>query len=384
MVIHCATGLKNSGDEAILLQLLRQYKATFDITVISLNKKYTEQLHSNITVISNSGKDCVKAIKMCDVFVLGGGGLLQDSTSIYNVFRWLSKLKSALKYHKKTYVYANSIGPLKHFFNRKLIKKYLSKVDYITLRDNRSFQLLQKLGVTSNITVTADPVFSLCVSEENEKHAVNQFQLHNAYVSIAVRHWFDMVPFLPVSLCTKYHIKTKNNRKKYDKYINELRNAVVFINEKLHLPVYFISFFHERDSNVAKDILNTKDLLDQNRIIDNEFITPEEIITIIKKSRFLIGMRLHSIIYAVNAGVPVIPIIYEEKIKGIIEIAKLEKYSIDIENMTSKYLIEKINILHDEIHLQKSTEYEVREYMKSKEKINQEIMMRLIKFETNK
>jgi polysaccharide pyruvyl transferase WcaK-like protein len=40
---------------------------------------------------------------------------------------------------------------------------------------------------------------------------------------------------------------------------------------------------------------------------------------LVKKMEIMIGMRLHSLIYATNAGVPVVGLVYEPKIEGVLK-----------------------------------------------------------------
>ena len=136
MVICGASGLNNSGDEAILEVLLNQYQKQFDITVISLNPSNTCLYHEDIKCVSLKDKTaCGDSLKKADVFLLGGGGLFQDETSIFNVFRWANVLNLAIKYVPKCIVYANSIGPLKYKVSRNVVKNVLNKVNIISVRD---------------------------------------------------------------------------------------------------------------------------------------------------------------------------------------------------------------------------------------------------------
>ena len=111
MVIQCCSGIRNSGDEAILETLLRQYEKEYDITVISKNPQYTSKMHESVKTCENH-RSCCNAVKNCDVFVLGGGGLLQDETTVYNVAVWLRYLSLAGRLGKTTILYANRIGAL--------------------------------------------------------------------------------------------------------------------------------------------------------------------------------------------------------------------------------------------------------------------------------
>ena len=127
LVIHCASGIKNTGDEAILDVLLSDFHNRCDITVISLDAAYSERMHPGIRFLNNTDPGWRKAVKECDLFILGGGGLIQDTTTCFNVGRWLSKLRYAMKCGKKTMVYANSLEPFRYGWNRRMAAKCLKK-----------------------------------------------------------------------------------------------------------------------------------------------------------------------------------------------------------------------------------------------------------------
>jgi polysaccharide pyruvyl transferase WcaK-like protein len=73
---------------------------------------------------------------------------------------------------------------------------------------------------------------------------------------------------------------------------------------------------------------------------------------IIKKSKFVIGARYHSIVFSINNNKQFISLSYENKMKNIFEILALEDYSLDMtklptENIEELYL-SKISNLVDE------------------------------------
>ena len=54
---------------------------------------------------------------------------------------------------------------------------------------------------------------------------------------------------------------------------------------------------------------------------------------IIAKSQLLVGARYHSIVFAINNGVPFLALSYEHKIMGLLETLKCEDRVIDISNV---------------------------------------------------
>lgn len=363
LVIQCCSGLKNSGDEAILQSVVMQYQDEYEIYVISENAAYTQKMHPGINVCSGY-RECCSAIAACDAFLLGGGGLLQDETTVYNVVKWLRYLRFALKKGKKTVLYANSIGPLNWKLNRRLVRKYLNKVGLITLRDEISAQLLEEIGVHGKIAVTADPVFSI-----EWKGGAALGEPDGDYVCMALRHWYDVVPFIPVSICNKFQIRGRLNRQKYENYIRVMAAAADYINEVWNKKVVFVSFLYGRDGKVARDILKLVNHKN-NVVLEEEYMTPMQMMNIISRAQLLIGMRLHSIIYAICTNTPVLPVIYSSKVRGMVEENRLAEYSISMKELRKDKLIALLNKVKEESAVQKKILAQQYRKMREKEKEN--------------
>ena len=323
MVIHCASGMENSGDEAILQVLLRRYTPDFEVTVISLGSAKTLALHGAMGIRALGERDaaCRQAISDCDVFILGGGGLLQDKTTIFNPSRWLAKLRLAQRMGKKTCLYANSVGELRFGINRRMVARALKKVHLITLRDALSAELLEQLGV-AGAQVTADPAFRLALpTPEEQAAAQSKYHLPAEYICIAIRHWYDTNAVIPVKIATRLGLRSRKNARQYERYTGVMAEITQRINRELGLPVVFLSMCRGRDARVARDILEKLPENAGNIIIDDPAMTPQDALATTGggccQCKLLLGMRLHSLIYAANLGIPMVPIVYQEKVQGL-------------------------------------------------------------------
>lgn len=369
MLIQCCSGIRNSGDEAILETLVRQYGEDWDITVISRDPLYTTEMHEKVKTCGDH-RSCCHAVRSCDVFVLGGGGLLQDETTVYNVARWLRYLRLAIRLGKPTAVYANSVGPLRWRINRFLVKRYLNRTDLITLRDEESAQLLERLGVRSRTSVTADAVFSFPV-----RSAAPQRE-EGGYVCMALRHWYDTHPFIPVAVCSRLHIRSRKNRRKYGEYIRTMAAVTDYINRVWKKKVVFVSFLYGRDGAVARDILGLVNS-GENEIIEEEYMAPERVMDIIGGADLLVGMRLHSIIYGICTSTPVLPVVYSDKVRGMVRMNRLERYCVSMEELQPGRVIRQLELVWEERALQKTILKEQFEIMREKEKENKELLGKL-------
>lgn len=346
IVISCASGFKNSGDEAILQAILENIdSSTCSVKVISFDPEYTKKMHLVEAIPHFDKKNHLwkEAILECDLFIMGGGGLLQDETTVYNISFWLQKLKFAIKHDKKTYVFANSLGPINYKFNHNKIMKVLKNTTFISVRDKQSFEYLRENNI-NQVELTSDPVFALHLIEERLSTTMfEKYQLNEKYVVISLRHWFDTIPLIPVKVCVKFNLKTRDNQRKYENYRYSFEQYVRFLNERYGYQVVFVPMCSGRDEKIANEILAP--ITNFKNISIEDELTPLEIIELIKRSQFVLGMRLHSLIYAIRVGKPFVALIYSSKVRGILELANLSEYSVEIKELSANQLVKVTELL---------------------------------------
>ena len=384
VVIHCASGLGNIGDEALLMSFIAKYWENYDIIVLCADKSIARQYTGYKKCLNDTDSRCKKAIRDCDIFVLGGGGLFQDETSIYNVYRWGRHLSYAKKLGKKTFVYANSVGPLKYVWSRRYVAGVLEDVDAITLRDKESLELLKKINIT-NAQVTADGVFGLqSVESKVSKSNISESKLSEnkitdesakPYVCVVVRHWFDCIPFIPVSICKKLGIQSKKNRIEYEKFIDSIVRIIDAINKDYDYDVVLLPFMKDRDFKVSQDIISRLQNKERNQIVPEEDFGVYNYFSIIKNARLVIGMRLHSIIFAIMSATPFIALNYSKKVGALLEYLGFGELKTDVTNLHCRDvtdLIEYVERHRDEII---SNEVTAAKKMKVLEAVNDELFL---------
>ena len=89
------------------------------------------------------------AIGRADVVLSGGGGLLQNATSLRSLLYYAAILREAIRARRKTMIFAQSIGPL-DFWGRLVVRSFCKGLDRATVRDERSRRLFAS-------TRSADP-----------------------------------------------------------------------------------------------------------------------------------------------------------------------------------------------------------------------------------
>jgi polysaccharide pyruvyl transferase CsaB len=158
-------GFGNAGDELVLLALIQQLRrARHDvpITVFSARPHQTAE-HFGVKAVSRwKPWSWVAALWHAEIFILGGGGLLQESTGVWNHIYYLSLLSLAKVLRCRTEVRALGVDPIMHWWNRiwtRFVFDYL--VDYVSVRDTESQRALETTGVVRRLWRVPDLVFNL-------------------------------------------------------------------------------------------------------------------------------------------------------------------------------------------------------------------------------
>jgi polysaccharide pyruvyl transferase CsaB len=152
-------GMGNGGDEALLASLLQMLPHNVQPLVLSANPKATEELHQVESCDRYMVWSLLKALKRSDVFIWGGGSLMQDATSARNPIYYGGLMGLARGMGLKTIAWAQGIGPLHRSLSRWVTKRAFRACDRVTVRDHGSAQLLADWQIPC--IVAPDPVWAL-------------------------------------------------------------------------------------------------------------------------------------------------------------------------------------------------------------------------------
>ncbi len=297
-VISGYYGFRNAGDEAILTAMLNSFKSflpDMEFTVLSGDPHYTSINHGVKSIHRFSFWQIVKAISNCHVFISGGGSLLQDSTSRKSLLYYLSLIALANLFNKPVMLYAQGIGPISSGFLKKLTGYVLRKVNCITVRDAESKKFLTDLGIDENkVKVTADVVFLLPKTQlQDGKILLNRFGVRqeNPLIGVAVRSWGN------------------------DNYFGALVDALDALADR-GKQILLIPFQYPFDMGCVRKLQRA--LRHPVKILDRECDT-QEMLSIVGNLETVIGMRLHSLIFAAAMAVPFVALEYDPKVTGFVE-----------------------------------------------------------------
>lgn len=296
-------GFNNLGDEAILEAMIRSISSmdeNVELTVLTATPELTSRELGISAVHRSKLFSVLRAVAGTDVLISGGGSLLQDTTSKRSIHYYLAVIIFGLMFRKPVMLYSHGIGPVTKASNRRIMKWVLSRVDAITVRETNSRQDLIEMGVDPDkIHVTADPVVDM---EKIEKDTGRRI-LCEAFGKKA----FDR-PVIGLSMRTK-DFSTEANRQKLKKLIQSLSQSHELVMIPFHLKEDLEICLWAKELGIA--------------VIDREY-KAREIMSVVENLDALIGVRLHSLIFAAVAEVPILGISYDPKIDYFLETLGLE------------------------------------------------------------
>ena len=294
-VISGYYGFGNLGDEALLDIIVARLRARFpslELDVLSATPVQTaERLGVTATPRWDSGA-VRAAIDRSDVVISGGGGLLQNATSIRSLLYYASIVRSGVRAKKKTMIFAQSIGPLDTL--GQLAVRYLCKgVNRATVRDARSYDLLRALLPDTPVERVADPVFLYDLAEEAVDLSHDGLgQESGPYAVVSVRKIGGLSDGVPTIARAIDRLAN----------VHGIRSALVTLGGA---PDAEASTLVIRSCSTAPMLLPSSDLA--------------KTAAVIRSARVAIGMRLHALILAARFAVPFLAIPYDPKVAALCE-----------------------------------------------------------------
>jgi len=302
IAISGSYGGMNLGDEAILEGILGPLRASVpaDITVFSRNPSDTLARHAverSVNVRALTRKEAVQEIRDLDLLILGGGGILYER----DVAAYLREVFIAHELGVPVMVYAISAGPLDSHASRKAVREALSSAAVITVRDAFGYRLLEDVGVSQDITLTADPALLLGPDAlpVEALHAEGvDFDRH--LVGFSVREPGPAAPDIDP-----------------DEYYALLANAADYVVDRYDANVVFVAM-EKSDVQHSHAVVSHMQNAERAEILRRTY-SPRQVLDIVGHFDFAIGMRLHFLIFAALRGVAFEALPYAPKVSGLLE-----------------------------------------------------------------
>ncbi|MFL6056620.1 MAG: polysaccharide pyruvyl transferase family protein [Actinoallomurus sp.] len=287
----------NLGDEAILacvLDSLRQIRPTAERIVFSRHPEHTRD-RFGIPAVAYTGVSqghLVEAEAGLDLLVLGGGGVLHNGQAA-SVMR---PVRLAHQLGIPTFGYAIGAGPLTGHEEVDVVRDVIDQMTDLTVRDQESILVLEGVGITRQISATADAAVLLEPEEFTEEMLIREgIDVQTRLVGISVREPGGAADNLGDS--------------SYHGLIAEIAD---FMTCRYNAQAVFVPM-ERGDIAHAHAVLSAMTEPENARILNRTY-TPGQIAGLMRHLEFAVGMRLHFLIFAACAGVPVLPLPYAGKV----------------------------------------------------------------------
>ncbi len=330
LVLSGYYGFRNSGDEAVLLSILaaleqagREQGVSITPVVLSADPEWTSRQYG-VEAVPRMKLGVVRAaLRSSDGLISGGGSLLQDATGMGSIPYYLGIMALARWCGKPVFVYAQGIGPVNRAMFRGPIARAFRKAAYVSVRDEESSALLQRFGVpAAKIDVVPDPVMGLPMppaddsglhirSAAGSDESAREAEAIHSMESIRGAGGgnspdSDDIPLVGVSVRF-----WRSDRADLDR-VAEALNALA---ARRPVRLRFLPLYRGADEEASRYVMERLRLGDGVAAeLAPAHDEPQEMLREVSRCRLLLGMRLHSLIYAANREVPLVGLSYDPKI----------------------------------------------------------------------
>ncbi len=287
-------GEHNLGDDALLEVLNKQLPQGWQPLITAHDVAAVQTIVPSGSVVNRrSLKTVLNSVNRVQVVVLGGGSLLQDSTSFRSLVYYIILIVVAQVKRKPVLLWGQGLGPLKHAWSRYLVGLVLNGATSITWRDTASMQLAKQLGIKTPMSVAPDPVWT---------HRMNEHQGGGNIV----------LCWRPTNLLTASGWSL-------------LLQGVDQLSRSTGKSVTWLAFHANQDANLLQT-LNEKGLVPNTLRMKSKTVIAEDIEhaqTIFKEASLVIAMRLHALILAIISQCPSTALSYDPKVEAAARTAEV-------------------------------------------------------------
>ncbi|HEY9296315.1 MAG TPA: polysaccharide pyruvyl transferase CsaB [Phormidium sp.] len=279
-------GKGNAGDEALLASLLQMLPPNVKPLVLSGNPRETKERYEVESYDRMSAWQVFKAIRSANVFIWGGGSLMQDVTSFASPIYYAGLMGLARQFGLKTIAWAQGIGPLERPIIKAIAKQVFAKCEFVSVRDRASAKLL--LNWQTPCCLAPDPVWAL--------------------ESSPVKGLWDL-PAPRVAVTLREHPQLTPTR------IANLTKALISFQKATETCILLVPFQKSKDLAIAQSIASQLPGVNQILTLDD----PRALKGLFQGVEMAIGMRYHSLIMAAAQECRCFALNYDPKVSQLME-----------------------------------------------------------------
>ncbi|MFZ0407983.1 MAG: polysaccharide pyruvyl transferase CsaB [Cyanobium sp.] len=276
-------GEHNLGDDALLQVLLAQLPPAVHPLVTAWDQPLVRRVFKVETTDRRSLVGVLAALGRCRALVLGGGSLLQDSTSFRSLLYYGALIVAARARGMDVILWGQGLGPLRRRRSRLLARWLLSLATGISWRDPASTQLARQWGL--RCLEGSDPVWAL-----------------------------EPLPWQgrggPIVVC--WRPASQLDRQSWRPYLQALDQLAADSGR----PVHWLPFHRAQDRELLAWLEQHAGLPERLRQASVLLTVedPQAAMAQFQAAGLVIAMRLHGLILAALAGSPCVALSYDPKV----------------------------------------------------------------------
>ena len=321
-------GRGNFGDEAILREITRKIKN------VSAEAQNTVKIE---LIRSEAPHKIITALYNADIFIFGGGSLLQNSTSDRSLVYYLGIIFLADTLCKTKIMLSNGIGPIAE---RKIpksillhaLKKAISTFDAISVRDEASKKMLEGLMPGKRIDLIHDPAALCFINGENnnrglifgcgadregallqERSGESEGDNKDEIIGESKKRGRERLIFIP---CARMH-------EREELYEDDVGSALTQIAANIGCNEIIIALLNRDDEAMSLRISKKANICRITRISSSQ-----ELITLLSGTRLCITERYHGALFSLFCKAPTLAISRDPKMNSLCrELGAIEPFS---------------------------------------------------------
>lgn len=289
-------------------------------------------------------RELLQAYSTADLVVSCPGGYLYSTGKLG---LWLLVTLLTLAYGvwlgKPVYLLPQTIGPIQNGWERRLLRRLLPQMRQIYVRDDYSRQVLQASGVEhGQLVLTPDLAFGFQTPDQS------------AGVTLLQELGIDLTadqPLLGVTLINWGALESSfQGQTAYEAAVAQAIRA--FLGNHGGRAILFAQVRGPRtiedDRVPARRVQTLLQDLGQQVVVVEQAVTTAQLKAAYAHMTIFIGSRLHSNIFALTGGVPVIAIAYLPKTHGVMSMLGLSQWVVDIDQVDGIALATLVETLYAE------------------------------------
>lgn len=281
-------------------------------------------------------RSLLEAYLQADLVVSAAGNFLYTSGKIGLPFLLaLFAIFYAQLGGKPIYALPQTLGPIERRRERFLVKSVLSKARMVLIRDPISVGVWKTWDVQGpQWTLLPDLAFA-CPAERDRREALAllkecgiQEDRHRPWLGVTLIHWGAQ----------------RRSFERQERYEDAVEAAIRdFLANRQGRVALFAQVqgptAAEDDRIPARRVLAQLEDLGDQVVLADRWVPPPILKAAYGQMDFFLGTRLHSNIFALTEGVPVVAIGYQYKTRGVMRMLDLEDWVLDIEQVDRETLV---------------------------------------------